>query len=874
MKKKLSMILAFVFVLLFTSAILTGSVTYADDTLAANTGTSYEEPMPAIEPGFAYFKINFKLPEGECAGEKGLTFDLYSFTTNSVDKNKYENKRINLLKGVNSYTAYLPVTTTGGSASCKILFRANDKWNYYTGGYYIMSGNIFVNSDNLSIKEGSVQGVTLNAYNGIKVSGKAQLFPEMEVPTGSNQEIEFDNAVGEQIAISRTVSQDNSVSFNTVLPAGFSYDVYLKGTPKICLGTIKVEAAATEDGSFNIQVIPKTPEKVALADTGFEKAVRKSLNTNDRELYNFMLDSVRKITLDGNEVKDLSDLAKLPHLSELVMTNYNYKDINSYTQLIGSLKNLRVLHIDGGNIKDISFIKNLTYLQDVDLSNETLADLRPFDNLMDIKTLALVGDYITDFSPLSNMKKLIYLNIEDNKASNLDCLKTCTALQDIRLGANYPLMNVDFLKALPALRFVNLSLGLPFTDITGLYSLFSLNDKITVTTAYGGGKKGIDSTIQYNNTIKKILANIIKPGMTDFDKALAVHDYLCNSVYYSDTEAKYVHSAIGAIMNKSAVCEGYMEAYNLLMNSLGIECKNIVSSYYSHGWNLVKIDNQWYHVDCTWDCFHYGHVSHQYFLNSDEQAEGHIFSALGKPACTLTKYEFEASDLDHPLFTKDQCEYYLSSSGIVKKKFGSNNFTNVLSGKIHSPKIYKNYCFYQTAEKTALYRTTLDFTEKTMVYKATSGMPFHLFSDKNGIWIDDNSEVKLIDENGKVIKNIGLKNATIEDVTDKWIYFFQTDGYLYRVNKEGKEKALVTKRGISKFKFTDNYLVFVDARDNNNVISINPITLKEKMLFENNLSYEIFDKWVYYQAKDKGMYRIKLDGSENQRIFSDVSEMK
>lgn len=85
----------------------------------------------------------------------------------------------------------------------------------------------------------------------------------------------------------------------------------------------------------------------------------------------------------------------------------------------------------------------------------------------------------------------------------------------------------------------------------------------------------------------------------------------------------------GALINGRAVYEGYMEATKFLMNMAGIECCNVRgqanNGYYAmgHGWNIVKIDGKYYHVDTTWDDPIYDDgrnvLRHKYFNVSDEE---------------------------------------------------------------------------------------------------------------------------------------------------------------------------------------------------------------------------------------------------------------
>lgn len=116
--------------------------------------------------------------------------------------------------------------------------------------------------------------------------------------------------------------------------------------------------------------------------------------------------------------------------------------------------------------------------------------------------------------------------------------------------------------------------------------------------------------------------------MTDYQKALVAHDWLARRCEYdienynANTMPQTDFQAYGALVTGKAVCEGYAKAYKKIMDALGIEC--IIVANNTHGWNMVKIDGKYYHVDVTSDDPVYdsiGRVRHTHFLVSDAQLE-------------------------------------------------------------------------------------------------------------------------------------------------------------------------------------------------------------------------------------------------------------
>lgn len=112
--------------------------------------------------------------------------------------------------------------------------------------------------------------------------------------------------------------------------------------------------------------------------------------------------------------------------------------------------------------------------------------------------------------------------------------------------------------------------------------------------------------------ISLIMKEQIHDGMTDYEKELALHDYLVTHCKYSanlDTSSKSdIYRAYGALVNGDAVCNGYAEAMQLLLHCAGVPSKFVIGraknsgdEWIDHAWNLVQIDGQWYHMDATWN---------------------------------------------------------------------------------------------------------------------------------------------------------------------------------------------------------------------------------------------------------------------------------
>ncbi|GAA0789637.1 immunoglobulin-like domain-containing protein [Hathewaya limosa] len=181
--------------------------------------------------------------------------------------------------------------------------------------------------------------------------------------------------------------------------------------------------------------------------------------------------------------------------------------------------------------------------------------------------------------------------------------------------------------------------------------------------------------------VQRIIKTVIKKGMTDVEKELALHDYIVKTAdynvqnYNNGVFKAEDHNAYGVLILHKGVCESYAKAMQLLLNAASIECKYVTgTSKYNgrpglgHAWNMVKLDNEWYNLDATWDDpisdrngsievseNYFMPVIHKYFNVTDEILNrDHIrgeYEEKNYPKCTGTKYAYENLDIDE--YTSD-----------------------------------------------------------------------------------------------------------------------------------------------------------------------------------------------------------------------------
>ena len=151
-------------------------------------------------------------------------------------------------------------------------------------------------------------------------------------------------------------------------------------------------------------------------------------------------------------------------------------------------------------------------------------------------------------------------------------------------------------------------------------------------------KEKVDNIL---NEIKETRDNIVKRlNGIDYNKIMHAHDWIINNLQYEQNITNNnVYNLYGALIEKSAVCEGYAETLKYILDEAGVQCvlvsgtaTNSEGKTERHEWNYVQLYGKWYAIDSTWDdpvVKGTGYVSdsikHRYFLvGSNEMNKNHF----------------------------------------------------------------------------------------------------------------------------------------------------------------------------------------------------------------------------------------------------------
>lgn len=94
----------------------------------------------------------------------------------------------------------------------------------------------------------------------------------------------------------------------------------------------------------------------------------------------------------------------------------------------------------------------------------------------------------------------------------------------------------------------------------------------------------------------------IPPEAGAYERIKFVYDYLIDTVEYNagSQDSQNIQSAL---LYHSSVCAGYSKAFQYILNRMGMFCTYVTGQIRDggdHGWNMVRIDDEYYYVDVTW----------------------------------------------------------------------------------------------------------------------------------------------------------------------------------------------------------------------------------------------------------------------------------
>ena len=211
-----------------------------------------------------------------------------------------------------------------------------------------------------------------------------------------------------------------------------------------------------------------------------------------------------------------------------------------------------------------------------------------------------------------------------------------------------------------------------------------------------------------NQAVAKLLRSKSLAGKTDYEKLAAIYDYICTNVSYdytnlnnSDYNLKYTGYA--ALVNGTSVCQGYAVLMYRLLLASGVDCRIVAGESYGekHSWNIVKLGNQYYNVDATWDA---GYLTYKYFLKSEANFIGHDRDAEYAAASFYAQYPMGSSDYavqDSDIssgiqYVENEVVYHIVNGTAIVMEYQGTDTKAVIPGVVNGVSVtsVSSYAFY------------------------------------------------------------------------------------------------------------------------------------------------------------------------------------
>ncbi len=172
----------------------------------------------------------------------------------------------------------------------------------------------------------------------------------------------------------------------------------------------------------------------------------------------------------------------------------------------------------------------------------------------------------------------------------------------------------------------------PFNSFTNIKTSINENGEINLTIKYLYTPKEEE---KIDKKASEVLESIITDEMDDYEKIKTVHDYIVNNSKYDverneENNSKYnSYTAYGPLFQGYATCNGYTDLMAIYLTKLGFDNFKVATtpdeisySTTGHIWNAVYFDDNWLHIDLTWDdpvsSDGKDYLFHTYFLVSTE----------------------------------------------------------------------------------------------------------------------------------------------------------------------------------------------------------------------------------------------------------------
>ncbi len=164
----------------------------------------------------------------------------------------------------------------------------------------------------------------------------------------------------------------------------------------------------------------------------------------------------------------------------------------------------------------------------------------------------------------------------------------------------------------------------------------------------------------------------------DYERIKDVYEYLIDTVEYraGSADSQNIQSAL---LYHTSVCAGYAKAFQYILHRMGLFCTYITGKTKDggdHGWNMVRIDGEYYYVDVTW--------GDPVFVGQIEGGDSDNVTNYNYLCCTesdLFRTHIPDDSITLPPCTSDKYDYY-KLNGFYYETFDYSTIQNALMNSV------------------------------------------------------------------------------------------------------------------------------------------------------------------------------------------------
>jgi len=175
------------------------------------------------------------------------------------------------------------------------------------------------------------------------------------------------------------------------------------------------------------------------------------------------------------------------------------------------VKDITVLDATGKNVKELLGIENLVNLKSLNLEKNSISNIEPLGQLNNLEELCLDNNDIKDISALENITSIKNLSLSSNRIDDISDLKNLSNLEKLNLADN-GIMDISPLSAMKYIKYINLSSN-KINNVDKLNNLGSLNSLYLASNSITNysGIKGIYDKIKNKDFKLEDATKVAKP---------------------------------------------------------------------------------------------------------------------------------------------------------------------------------------------------------------------------------------------------------------------------------------------------------------------------------------------------------------------------